>query len=173
MDDYLAIIIGGIIGFLAAFLSTFLLDYFRAKRELKKWKLESTHEYYRRLYDILAPFFSAPDKIFFAMVERTAHEILNLPKEEQQQISFNLDIVLNESMEALRNFIDKGYFGLFPSDLGLMMISFNARVKKLNKLIKDKGIQNGETLKTLDETMSIGKTIRERMRQLLNIDALG
>jgi len=126
-----------------------------------------------RLYDALAPFFSAPHKILFAMVEHTLQEIRVLPKEKQQQISYNLDIVLNEIMEALNNFTDKGYIGLFPQDLGFMMISFNARVKKLSKLIKEKGIQDGETLKTLDETMSMGKTIRERMRQLLNVDALG
>lgn len=93
MNQYLGIIIGGVIGFLSAFLSAFLIDYFRGRRELKKWKLESTQEFYRRLFDPLAPFFSAPYKILFAMVGHTAHEILNLPKEKQQQISFNLDSV--------------------------------------------------------------------------------
>jgi len=173
MNDYLGIIIGGIIGFLSAFLSTFLLDYFRATRELKKWKLESTQEFYRRLYDPLAPFFSAPYKILFAMVGHTAQEMLNLPKEKQQQISFNLDGVLNELEEGLANFIGKGYIGLFPQDLGFMVLSFNARVRELNKCIKEKGVANEETVKMLEETLPIGKQIRDRMRQLLNVDALG
>lgn len=173
MNDYVGIIIGGIIGFISAFLSTFLLDYFRARRELKKWKLESTQEYYRRLYEPLAPFFSAPYKILVALVGHTAREILNLPKQEQQKISYNLDIILNELEEGLRNFIDKGYIGLFPQDLGFMVVSFTARVKKMNKRIKEKGIANEETLKMLDDTLPIGKQIRDRMRRLLNVDALG
>lgn len=76
-------------------------------------------------------------------------------------------------MEALRNFIDKGYIGLFPTDLGDRLISFSAKVTILNARIKEKGIQDEETLKTLDETMSMGKKIRDRMRQLLNVNALG
>jgi len=172
VNEYIGIALGGVIGFTSAFLSTFFIDFFRARRELKKWKLESAQEFFRRLYDTLAPFFSANYKILFVMVGLAAKEIASLPEKEQQQISYNLDSVIKEIMEAYKNFIDKGYIGLFPKDLGEMMLRYNLQVGKLNTVIKEKGIGYEETSKMLEETMSIGDNIRVRMRQLLNVDAL-
>ena len=172
VNGYIGIFIGGVIGFVSAFLSTFLIDFFRARRELTKWKLESAQEFFRRLYDSLAPFFSANYKLLFGMLGLAAKEIASLPEKEQQQISYNLDNVIKEIMEAYRNFIDKGYIGLFPKDLGYMMLRYNLQVDKLNTLVKENGITHEETSKMLEETMSIGENIRVRMRQLLNVDAL-
>lgn len=60
MNDYL---LGVIVGGAIALLSSFLTDFLRARREEKKWKLESTQEFFRRLDDLLALFFSVPYKI--------------------------------------------------------------------------------------------------------------
>jgi len=173
VSEYLlGVIVGGVIGFLSAFLSTFLTDFLRAKRELKKWELESTHDYFRRLYDTLAPFFIAPYKIAIGLLGYSAYQIMDLTKEEQQQISFNLDNILREIEEALKNFIDKGYIGLFPKDLGGMLLTFTLQIGHSNTLIKEKGVTTKETIEHLKETMSMGDKIRNRMRQLLNVDAL-
>jgi gas vesicle protein len=173
VDEYVGIAIGGTIGFLSAFLSAFLIDYFRSRRELKKWKLESAHEFFRRNYDSLAPFFGAPYKILFATAGALAQEISNLPKEKQEQITYNLEKVVHEISEALGNFVNRGYIGLFPKDLGAMMLLFDIKLARLNQLVKEKGILDKETTKTLDEVMSTGDKIQGKMRQLLNVDALG
>ena len=169
MNEYLGVIVGGVIGFLSAF----LIDFVRARREEKRWKLESAQEFFRRLYDPLAPFFSAPYKIMWAMLQYQVYQIKNLSKEEQQQISSNLDGIISEIMNAYANLVNKGYIGLFPKDLGGMILGLSVRVTKLNDLIKEKGIVDEETQKTLIETISMGEKIRNRMRQLLNVDALG
>ena len=172
MIEYTGIIIGGVLGFLSAFLSTFLIDFLRARREEKKWKLQSAQEYFRRLYDPLAPFFSIPHKIMWAMLQYQVYQIKGLTKEEQQQVSSNLDGILSEIAEAYVQFVNKGYIGLFPKDVGGMILSLSVRVVELNNLIKEKGIVDEETQKTLIETISVGEKIRDRMRQLLNVDAL-
>lgn len=52
------------------------------------------------------------------------------------------------------------------------MLTFYLQIATLNKLIKERGITHKETLETLKETMSMEDKIRNRMRQLLNVDAL-
>ncbi len=169
VSEYLlGVIVGGVI----ALLPIFLNDFLRARQEEKKWKLHSTQEFLRRLYDPLAPFFSAPYKITLGLLGYSAYQMMDLNKEEQQQISLNLDSVTDEILEALKSFVDKGYVGLFPKDLGDMMLTFYLQIATLNKLIKERGITHKETLETLKETMSMGDKIRNRMRQFLNVDAL-
>jgi hypothetical protein len=97
----------------------------------------------------------------------------NLSKEEQKQISQNLDGILRELADAYVKFVNMGYIGLFPKDLGGMMLVFNTRVLEVNELIKEKGIVDQDTLKILGDILDRAAKIRDRMRQLLNVDALG
>lgn len=172
MNEYLLLLIGGVIGFLSAFLSAFLTDFFRARREERKWKLESTVEYFRGLYNPLAPFFSAQSKILFALVGVTITEILELPLKKQKQIAYNLESVLKELMEAHKRFIDGGYIGLFPHDVALMIMTYRSKLDRLNKLIKEKGIADKEANKTISDVFSVANQLRDRLRQLLNVDVL-
>jgi len=173
VSDYLlGIIVGSVIGGVIALLSVFLNDHLRASREEKKWKLQSAHEFFRRLYEPLAPLFSAPYEFMFAMLLNKAYQIKDLSKEEQQQISSNLERVLSKILDAYKHLVDKGYIGLFPKDLGGMILGFCVRIEKSNKLIKERGIIDEETLDSLSEILPMADKLRDRMRQLLNVDAL-
>jgi len=46
------------------------------------------------------------------------------------------------------------------------------RVQGLNDLIKEKGIVDEETLDALKDILDMAEKVRDRMRRLLNVDAL-
>lgn len=178
MIDYVGVVVGGAIGFLSAFIT----DYVRYKREEKRWEEEKKIEaeksamlYYRNVYDSLAPFLSIPYRIGLAMLGMSIQQIVVLPEGRQEGISANLKALIEQLTQAFNDFVSRGYIGLFPKDLGNKLMHYFLSLGLLLSVIEKKpGLQNWDRKdrETLGTVLSEGEKIKSRLRQLLGVEGL-
>ena len=151
----------------------------RRREEYRQKRIDAAHEYFRRIYDYLAPclsmYYEAP---VIATVMKThfgGPKKIPMKKKEKEMVVKVIKSVHDRISQAITVLGEKGYLGLLPAGLYSKIMQLYLKAIDCDKIIqKDPTLSDitEEQISNFNELLELCKDIRTKIRRLLNVDAL-
>lgn len=175
LNEYLVgVVVGGVIGITGGLVVAIYNGWRQDKRWKEEKKLEterSAVEYFRGIFDKLAPFLTMQTKFYFIMGGEFLLGQVPTPTQEEQ-----IKALLPEFINAYKKFIDSGYLALLPTDLsfqihrcGNFLSGVRAKLAEKPSFAKD---WDTEDHKLLFDFIQIANAVRDAIRELLGVKSL-
>jgi hypothetical protein len=147
----------------------------RAERReyYKQRNIEMAHEFYRKIYDPLAPFLSVSSDIVLALdVIKTKYYEKEIPRE----ILNGLKQFHERMLEVRNTFIQRGYGGLVPrsvrNNIEDLQVHLSMAIGILEKRKEFSKLTPAEKKNIFDKLYRLCEDLQNRIRRLLNVNAL-
>jgi len=151
----------------------------RRRTEYKQKRIDAAHEYFRRIYDYMAPFLSMYVEIpTIATVLKThfgGSKKIPMEKKEKEMVVRVVKNIHDRMSHAVDVCGDKGYLGLLPAGLYSKTMQLYFKATECNKIIqKNPTLSNitKEHISNFNELLELCEDIRTKIRRLMNVDAL-
>ena len=151
----------------------------RRREEYKQKRIEAAHEYFRRIYDYLAPCLSMYYEAFaIATVMKThfgSSKKIPMKKKEKEMVVKVVKGIHERMSQAITVLGDKGYLGLLPAGLFSKIMQLHYKANDCNKIIEEDPTLSNITEKQIsnfNELLELCEENRNKIRRLLNVDAL-
>ena len=174
--DLTSLLIGALIASIPSIILLVITEISRRaeRREYYKQRnIDMAHKFYRKIYDPLAPFLSTSLDIQLTLdVIKTKYSGKEIPK----KILEGLEKFYERLLNARNVFFEKGYEGLVPqsvrNNIEDVQVNLRMAIGVLEKRKEFSKLSPSERERILDDLSELCGDLRDRIRRLLNVDAL-
>ena len=183
-ESYLGVVVGAIIALISSLVSIFLNNVLISRREEKKIreeqqrrKIEAAHEYFRGLYNYLAPFMGLFPRMEIIRIMFETHFLgkKEMTEKEREVIISHFKDFDNIFSGAVGKMENSGIIGLLPNGLSKNLVNLTLRAAELNQIFQKNSTFCSLSKDDIDKAFrfcDLYKETRSKIRRLLNVDAL-